>query len=255
MPVEIYQFPCLEDNYGVLVHVPGRGVTASIDAPDADAVEKALAHKGWTLTHIFCTHHHVDHTAGILPLKQATGCLVYAPRAEATKIPEVDVPLTADDIVDFGGLRVEVIETPGHTLGHIVYHIPSEKLLFAADTLFPLGCGRVFEAPMEQMWQSLQKLMALAPDTIVYCGHEYTSSNARFALSIEPGNEELQARADEVAKLRRLGRPTVPTTIALELLTNPFLRPGSPEIRERLQMQTQSDGEVFAEIRRRKDSF
>jgi len=255
MPADLYQFLCLEDNYGVLLHSRNGDVTAAIDAPDADAVMKAIETTGWKLTHIFCTHHHVDHTAGILRLKQETGCTVYAPRREASKIPEVDVQLAGGDAIDFGGLRVEIIETPGHTLGHIVYHIPSEKLLFAADTLFPLGCGRVFEASMEEMWRSLQKLMALDPETVVYCGHEYTSNNARFALSIEPGNAALQVRADEVARLRRLGRPTVPTTIGLELVTNPFLRPGSREIRERLNMPTQTDAAVFGEIRRRKDNF
>lgn len=255
MSAEIYQFLCLEDNYGVLLHNPQGGVTATIDVPDADAALTALQTTGWQLTHIFCTHHHVDHTAGIRELKKATGCTVYAPRAEQSKIPEVDIGLADGDTIDFGGMTVEVFATPGHTLGHIVYYVPSEKLLFAADTLFPLGCGRVFEGTMEGMWNSLQKLMRLSSDTVVYCGHEYTASNARFALTIEPGNQALQDRAREVERLRSEGKPTVPTTIGVELATNPFLRASSPEIRERLNMLEESDAAVFGEIRRRKDRF
>ncbi|WP_137388484.1 hydroxyacylglutathione hydrolase [Rhodoligotrophos defluvii] len=253
--LQIYQFLCLEDNYCVLIHEPGSQSTAAIDAPDARAVMDALASRGWTLTHLFCTHHHVDHTAGVVDLKATFGCKVYGPRREASRIPAIDISLGEGDQIDFAGHKVDIIETPGHTLGHIAYHLPDQKLVFVADTLFPLGCGRVFEGTMEQMWWSLSKLMALPKDTVVYSGHEYTAANARFALTIEPENQALQRRSQEITQKRSNGEPTVPTTIGLELETNPFVRPNSPAIRARLGMVGHSDAEVFAEIRRRKDEF
>jgi len=253
--LQFYQFPCLEDNYGVLIHDPDSKETAAIDAPEAAAVRQALELKGWSLTHLFCTHHHVDHTAGIAELKQLSGCTVYGPKGESAKIPALDIALGEGDELTFGGRTVEIIETPGHTLGHMVYYIPSDTVAFAADTMFPLGCGRVFEGTLEQMWSSLAKLIALPKETIVYCGHEYTKANAKFALSIEPGNAALQKRAAEIDEKRARGEPTVPTTIALELETSPFVRPRSPEIQERLGMVGHSDAEIFAEVRRRKDNF
>jgi len=245
----------LEDNYCALVHDPHSKVTAAIDAPDAKTISAALRERNWTLTHLFCTHHHVDHTGGILHLKRQFGCMVYGPKREATKIPELDVEVSEGDRIDFGGHLVEIIETPGHTIGHIAYHFPGDKVVFVADTLFPLGCGRVFEGTMEQMWWSLSKLMALPGDTVIYCGHEYTAANARFALTVEPENQALQDRAQEIARKRERGEPTVPTTVTLELETNPFVRPNSPAIRARLGLVGHSEAEVFAELRRRKDSF
>lgn len=253
MPLDIHLFPCLDDNYGVLVHDPATGVTASIDAPDADDVKAALAEKGWSLTHILTTHHHHDHTGGNMELKDETGCRIVGPRGEAVKIPGLDEAVGEGDRFKLGGFDVEVLETPGHTLGHITYVIPAAKVAFAGDTLFALGCGRVFEGTPEMMFNSLRKLAALPGDTAVYCGHEYTASNAKFALTIEPDSAALQARAKEIEQLRAAGRPTVPTTIAAELATNPFLRAHVPAIRERLGLPDAPEWQVFAEIRERKN--
>ncbi|MGI9483914.1 MAG: hydroxyacylglutathione hydrolase [Hyphomicrobiales bacterium] len=224
---EIFQFPCLSDNYGVLLHDGDANVTASIDAPEQGAIEKALGETGWTLTHILNTHHHHDHTGANAPLKAATGCTIVGPRDEAVKIPGLDVAVGDGDTYDFGGHVANIIGTPGHTLGHITYHFGADGVAFAGDTLFPLGCGRVFEGTMEQMWASLEKLAHLPPETIVYCGHEYTQSNASFALHADPDNQDLRKRAADIDTMRAAGTPTVPTTIGEELLTNPFLRAGS----------------------------
>lgn len=249
--LEVYQFICRSDNFGVLIHDPDAGVTAAIDAPDADAVRRALKTKGWNLTHIFVTHHHADHVAGVGALKGETGCTVTGPAKG--RISGVDIGLSEGDVYSFGNYKAQILETPGHTLDHIVYWFEDAKLLFAADTLFSLGCGRVFEGTPAQMWTSLQKLMRLPPDTEVYCGHEYTLANAEFALTVESGNEALQRRAQEVRRLRGEGQPTLPTTLGRELETNPFLRPDSPEIRETLGMPDDSDEAVWTELRKRKD--
>lgn len=253
MPLELHLFPCLDDNYGVLVHDPATGTTASIDAPEADEVAAALAAKGWTLTHILVTHHHHDHVGGIAELKAATGCKVIGPKGEAQKIPGIDQPVGEGDAFKLGSVEVKVIETPGHTLGHITYFIPSESVAFAGDTLFAMGCGRIFEGTPEMMHASLQKLAALPADTRIYCGHEYTLANARFALTIEPDNTALKKRVAEVEALRNAGKPTLPTTIAAELTTNPFLRAHVSAIQERLKMTGAPTWQVFAEIRERKN--
>jgi len=252
--LEIHQFPCLSDNYGVLIHDAENSVTASIDAPEADAVRKALAEKGWALTHILTTHYHADHTDGNLPLKQETGCTIVGPKNEADRVPGIDIRVGEGDVYDFGAFTAKVFDTPGHTAGHISYWFPDAKVAFAGDTMFAMGCGRLFEGDAKTMWNSLSKLIALPPETTVYCGHEYTQSNAEFALSIEPGNPRLVDRAEEVAALRSRGEPTLPTTIAQELETSPFLRVDSPEIRSRLHMESAEDWEVFGEVRRRKDN-
>ncbi|MDX2204537.1 MAG: hydroxyacylglutathione hydrolase [Hyphomicrobiaceae bacterium] len=251
--LEIFQFPCLSDNFGVLIHDPEHNLTASIDAPETKAVKDALARTGWTLTHILTTHHHADHTDGNLPLKAETGCTIIGPKGEAQRIPGIDKMVGEGDGFNFGSFRVEVLETPGHTAGHITYYLPEAKVAFVGDTLFAIGCGRVIEGDMKMMWTSLAKLMRLPADTAIYCGHEYTQSNARFALGIEPGNQELQRRAKEVDALRAAGKPTLPTTIGLELATNPFLRPSSPEIQERLGMKGRPEWEIFGEVRERKN--
>ncbi|MCY6383545.1 hydroxyacylglutathione hydrolase [Hoeflea prorocentri] len=251
----IEQFPCRQDNYGVLIHDPQTGVTGSIDAPEEAPIVEALESRGWSLNHILVTHHHTDHVEANAALKQRYGANIIGPAAEAKKIPGIDETVSEGDRFHFGGFEVQVIETPGHTLGHICYYIPGASVLFAADTLFALGCGRVFEGTPEQMHTSLQKLAALPDDTTVYCGHEYTMSNAAFAVTIEPGNKALERRAEEIARLRDAHRPTLPTTIGLERATNPFLRTGETAIRDLLAMGEASDAEVFAEIRRRKDSF
>ena len=252
-PLEIDLFPCRSDNFGVLLHDPVSGATASIDAPEEKPILDALARRGWTLTHILTTHHHGDHVEANLALKQRFGATIIGPKRET--IPGIDRKVDEGDVFDFAGRRVEVIATPGHTLGHICFYLPEEKLLFAADTLFALGCGRVFEGTPAQMWASLEKLAALPDETTVYFGHEYTLSNARFAKTIDPDNAALLARVEEIEALRAAGGFTAPTTIGLEKATNPFLRAGDPAIRRHLGMETASDAEVFAEIRGRKDRF
>lgn len=253
LKLQIHQFPCLSDNFGVLIHDVERNLTASIDAPAAAAVEAALAATGWTLTHILTTHHHADHTDGNLALKAKTGCTIIGPKGEAARIPGIDKTVGQGDSFDFGSFKVEVLETPGHTAGHITYYIPAAKVAFVGDTLFAVGCGRVIEGDMRMMWASLKKLIALPADTAIYCGHEYTQSNIKFALTIEPGNAALQKRAAEVDALRIAGKPTLPTTMALELATNPFLRVASEEIQVRLDMKGRDDWEIFGEIRERKN--
>lgn len=253
--LQIECFPCRSDNYGVLLHDPETLLTASIDAPEEAAIVAAAERRGWTLSHIFTTHHHGDHVEGNLALKERYGLAIIGPAAEARKIPGIDRTVADGSSFLFGNNTVRVIETPGHTAGHVCYHLPDAKLLFAADTLFALGCGRLFERPASDMWASLQKLAALPDETVVYFGHEYTASNARFALTIDPENIRLRNRAAEIEALRSEGRFTCPTTIGLEKETNPFLRAGDPSIRTLLGMSDASNEEVFAEIRRRKDSF
>jgi hydroxyacylglutathione hydrolase len=248
-------FLCLQDNYGVLVHDPATGATAAIDAPEAAPVEAALRESGWKLTDILVTHHHGDHTGGIAELKKNHGCRVVAPRAEAQKIPLVDLAVGDSDTVNVGKLTARVIETPGHTLGQIAYWFADDKLVFAGDTLFSIGCGRVIEGTPPMMWQSLLKLRALPDDTQVYCGHEYTEANLRFARSIEPRNNLLSVREVEVKNLRARGAPTIPTLMGDEKRENPFLRADQPELAAAVGMSGKTAAEVFAEIRQRKNKF
>jgi hydroxyacylglutathione hydrolase len=255
MTAETYLFPCLKDNFGVLVHDPVSGATAAIDAPEAAAVEAALKKTGWRLTDILVTHHHADHTAGIGELKAHHKCRVVAPRAEAQRIAHVDATVGEGDTVKVGALEGRVIDTPGHTAGHISYFFPADKLAFVGDTLFSIGCGRVIEGDPEMMWQSLLKLRALPGDTRFYCGHEYTAANIRFAKTIEPDNKALAARADEVAKLAAAGKPTIPATIAAEKAANPFLRADDAEVARSLGLAGSPAWKVFAEIRERKNRF
>lgn len=251
--LEIHQFPCLSDNYGVLIRDAEAGVVASIDAPSAADVQAALAAKGWTLTHILTTHHHHDHTDGNLALKAATGCRIVGPKPEAARIPGLDEAVGEGDTFKFGNFEVRVFETPGHTAGHIAYWIPAAKVAFVGDTLFAMGCGRVNEGSMAEMWSGIAKVAKLPPDTMLYCGHEYTVSNAKFALTIEPGNAALQERAKAVEALRAEGKPTLPTRLADELATNPFIRVDSAEIRANLGMTNAEDWQVFGEVRERKN--
>ncbi len=251
--IEIHQFPCLSDNYGVLVHDADAGVTASIDAPDAAAVMAALQSTGWRLTHILVTHHHADHTGGIPALKSETGCTVIGPKGEASRIPGMDKAVGDGDTFAFGTTQVHVLETPGHTIGHVSYWLPSAGVVFVGDTLFALGCGRVMEGNPEMMWASLKKLMALPPATRIYCGHEYTLANGKFALTIEPDNAKLQERMKTIEASRAAGKPTLPTRLDIELDTNPFLRAGNFAIKQRLGLSGQPDWKSFAEIRARKN--
>jgi hydroxyacylglutathione hydrolase len=255
MPVETHLFRCRSDNFGVLVRDPASGATAAIDAPETSTVEAALQAKGWKLTDILVTHHHADHTDGIADLKKKYRCRVVAPRAEAAKIPLVDETVGEGDKVGIGALSAAVIETPGHTAGHISYWFPADKLAFAGDTLFSIGCGRVIEGNMEQMWNSLKKLRDLPGDTRVYCGHEYTLANIKFAQTIEPDNKALIARAAQVAKQVAAGEPTIPTTIEEEKAANVFLRADVPSVAAAVGLAGKSAAEVFAEIRTRKNRF
>ncbi len=251
--LQIFQFPCLENNYGILIHDPDSGSTACVDTPEAAAIESALAEKGWTLSHIFNTHHHWDHTGGNLELKEKTGCIIVGPAN--SEIPGIDIEVGDGSVLEFGEKAAKILATPGHTLDHIVYWFEDQGIAFVGDTLFALGCGRVFEGTMEQMWQSLQKVRALPSATIIYCAHEYTSDNADFALSVDPDNEALKARVEVIKGLRAEDKPTVPTILATELKTNPFLRADQADLQATIGMAGADAGDVFAEVRKRKDNF
>ncbi len=253
MSAQIELFLCGTDNFGALIHDTDTGRTASIDAPEASAIEAALQRRGWRLTEILVTHHHDDHVVGIEALKASSGCRVVAARADAHRIPAVDFLVKEGDKVAVGSLDAEVIDTPGHTVGHIAYHFPAEKLLFAGDTLFSLGCGRVFEGSMAGMWGSLQKLRALPDDTQLYCGHEYTLANARFALKVDPDNAALRARAKEAEAQRAAHHFTLPVTLGAEKAENPFLRADEPGIARNLGLDGAAPVAVFAELRERKN--
>jgi hydroxyacylglutathione hydrolase len=255
MPAQTYLFPCLKDNFGVLLHDPQSGATASIDAPEAAAVEATLQKTGWRLTDILVTHHHADHTQGIGELKQHHKCRVVAPRNEAARIAHVDETVGEGDTVRVGGLAGGVIDTPGHTSGHISYFFPDDRLAFVGDTLFSIGCGRVIEGNPEMMWHSLLKLRDLPDDTRFYCGHEYTDANIRFAKTVEPNNTALAARADEVKQLLAAGKFTIPATIGAEKAANPFLRADDAELAKSLGLAGAPAWKVFAEIRERKNRF
>ncbi len=253
--LEIHMFPCLGDNYGYLVHNAEQNLTASIDSPDSNAILSQLRHKGWSLTHIFNTHHHYDHAGGNLALKQATGCTIVGATIDAERIPGIDVRVSDGETFDFGDFRVEVLETPGHTRGHVVYYIPQQAVAFVGDTLFAMGCGRLFEGSADQMWNSLCKLMHWPDETLIYCAHEYTLANGKFALSVDVGNQALQQRMEQVSLLRQQGQPTIPTTMKIEKQTNPFLRAEDADFASGLGLASRPAVEVFAKARRLKDEF
>ncbi len=255
MPIEIHQLPCLRDNYGFLVRDEESGAVASIDTPDAAAINAALEERGWRLTHILNTHWHPDHAGGNLALKKKWDCLILGPAGEAAKIPGIDEKLGEGDVVKLGTARARVHDTPGHTSGHIVYHFADDGAAFVGDTIFAMGCGRLFEGTPDQMWASLAKITAMPPETKLYCAHEYTQANARFALSVDPHNEDLQQRAADIDKKRAAGEWTVPTDVAIELRTNPFLRAEDPELQAAIGMTGADAVSVFAETRKRKDNF
>lgn len=251
MPLTVHQFPCLSDNYGFLVRDEASGKTACIDTPDATSILRELKAKGWALDLILNTHWHPDHAGGNAEIKAATGCAIVGP-GEVTRIAPLDREITGGDTVDLGETTFQVIESGGHTLGHIAYYAPSDRIAFVGDTLFALGCGRMFEGTPEQMWESLQRLAALPDDTTVYCAHEYTASNARFALSVDD-TPALTARAEAIFAARERGEWTVPTTIGLEKATNPFLR--APALASRVGAAGQPDHLAFAAVRSAKDEF
>jgi hydroxyacylglutathione hydrolase len=255
MPIVVRQFACFQDNYGYLIQDEATGVVAAIDTPEPQRIEAALAKDGWALDLILNTHHHWDHAGGNLALKERHGATVIGPAGEEDKIPGLDRPVRDGDEVRVGDSIARVIETPGHTLGHIVYYFEEDGIAFVGDTLFALGCGRLFEGTPQQMWASLSHLAALPPETVIYCAHEYTEANARFALSLGEDNPTLAVRAEEIFEKRKRGEPTVPTTISLELATNPFLRANAPSLRAALNLSEAAASDVFAEVRRRKDFF
>lgn len=255
MSVIVDVFPARSDNFGYLVHDTATGRTAAIDAPEAATIRAALTRRGWTLSDIFITHHHIDHVEGIAELKAAFGTRVVGPAAEADKIEGLDELVGDGDMVSLGDTRFQILATPGHTLGHIVYFDGEGGHLFSADALFSLGVGRMFEGTPGPMWAGLERLRALPDATLVYCGHEYTQSNARFALSIDPENPALKARAAEVDALRAAGKPTIPFRLGEDKKANPFLRADAPELARHYGLEGAAPADVFAAIRKGKDNF
>lgn len=255
MPLDLVTVPCLSDNYAFLIHDAASGETAVIDVPEAAPILAALRQRGWTLSQILLTHHHADHIQGVAELRAATGARVAGHAADAHRLPALDIALIEGDRVHLGGEAGTVIDVSGHTLGHVAYHFPGSALVFTADSLMACGCGRLFEGSGPQMWTSLSKLARLPPETLVCSGHEYTASNARFALSLEPDNPALISRVAAIADARQNGQPTVPSRLSEELATNPFLRADLPQMKARLGLTDASDAAVFTEIRARKDRF
>ncbi len=256
MALEVAQFICLNDNFGLLVHEPEFGATASVDAPDGEAIADEAERRGWPLTHLLLTHHHADHVQGTQTLKARFPRMkVIGAAKDAHRLPPLDRAVSQGDIVEVGAARAQVLETPGHTLGHIAYFFKDDEIVFVGDTLFALGCGRVFEGTMEMMHLTLETLAQLPGETLVYCGHEYTQANAKFALTVDPDNPVLRERAQTVADLRKDGKYTLPTTLALENATNPFLRVDNPGVMAAMGMQDADPSAVFAAMRARKNNF
>jgi hydroxyacylglutathione hydrolase len=255
MPFELVTIPCRTDNYAFLLHETASGRTALADAPEAAPIEAALAARGWGLHEIWITHHHDDHIDGVARLRETFGAAVTGAAADVHRLPPLDRAVGDGDVFSFAGSKVHVLDVSGHTVGHIAFHVPDAGAVFTGDSLMALGCGRLFEGTASQMWASLWKLAALPPDTRVCTGHEYTASNAAFALTIEPENPALEKRAEAVRAARKRGEATVPSLLSEERATNPFLRAGLQDVKDTLSMGGHDDVAVFAEIRRRKDAF
>lgn len=247
--------PCLSDNYAFLLHDDASGQTALVDAPDPLPIEGALEDRGWTLTEIWLTHHHWDHVDGVADLVASTGAKVTGASADAHRLPALDRTVAPGESFDFAGHRVDVIDVSGHTDGHIALHVADAGMAFTGDSLMAMGCGRLFEGTAPQMWDSLSRLAALPPETLICSGHEYTAANASFAVTIEPENAALHSRRAAIETARAKGEPTVPSSLREELDTNPFLRAHVPSVKAALHMQGATDAEVFTEIRSRKDNF
>jgi hydroxyacylglutathione hydrolase len=255
MSAQIHAFLCLQDNIGVLIHDPNTGACAAIDGPEEGAILAALAETGWQLTDILVTHRHSDHVQAVEPLKRRTGCRVVAPVKAREAVPSADAFVREGDTVHVGSLQAHVWETPGHCADHVSYWFAADRALFAGDTLFTLGCGRMFEGTYADFWHSLQRLAALPDEARVYSGHDYTLSNARFALAVEPDNEALRARAVEAETARAQGRFLVPSTIGQEKATNPFLRSGEPAVAKSVHKEGAKPMEVFGALREWKNRF
>ncbi len=257
--LDIVQIPVLSDNYVYLVREPDSKATGVVDPAVAGPVFEELDRRGWTLTHILNTHHHMDHVGGNLEIKKRTGCTVVGPRADRDRIPGIDIEVGDGDTYAFGNETAQVFDVPGHTRGHIAYWFKDSDALFCGDTLFAMGCGRLFEGTPAQMWTSLQKFRALPASTRVYCAHEYTMANGRFALSVEPDNQALQDRMKDVERLRAADKPTVPSTMGEEVATNPFLRPDSADLQRTIGFSGGLEGadlvDVFAKTRALKNLF
>jgi len=255
MPLDLVTVPCLSDNYAYLVHDAATGAVACVDVPEAAPILAALDARDWKLSHILITHHHDDHIAGVRALAGATGARVIGAKADVHRLPALDEAVSEGDTIRIGMEEGHVIDVSGHTIGHIAFHFPGSGLVFTADSLMALGCGRLFEGDAPTMWRSLSKLAALPPETLVCSGHEYTAANARFALTIEPGNPALISRAAAIEAARSEGRPTVPSRLSEELATNPFLRADEPAVRAAVGLPDAPAEQVFAAIRSRKDRF
>jgi hydroxyacylglutathione hydrolase len=255
MPAEIHVFRCLEDNIGVLIRDTATGVCAAIDAPEAGAVLRALEERDWRLTDILVTHRHGDHVQGIPDIKSRTGCRVVGPAKAAGQIPMLDETVHEGDRVAVGELAMEVWETPGHCADHVSYWCATEAVLFCGDTLFTLGCGRILEGGPEDLWKSLQRIAGLPDETTIYCGHDYTLSNAHFARAADPDNSEVVRRLAEAEEARRTGRLLVPTTLAAEKAANPFLRAAEPALARAVGLEGAKPVEVFRALREWKNRF
>lgn len=254
--LQAIQLPVLTDNYIYIVHDPVSAETAVIDPAMAEPVLDFLNQKGWKLKYVLNTHHHADHVSGNMQLKNQTGCLIVGSSADKNRIPGIDIGVQDGDAVNIGENSFKVFATPGHTSQHIVFYSENNQLLFSGDTLFALGCGRLFEGTAQQMWQSLAILKNLPDATQIYCAHEYTLANAKFALTIEPDNQDLIDRYQTIQTLRQQNLSTLPSTIGLEKATNPFFRENSPSIRHKLGCSNQEPAwQVFSKIRKLKDNF
>ncbi|MBM1633687.1 hydroxyacylglutathione hydrolase [Sulfitobacter mediterraneus] len=255
MPYDLITIPCLSDNYAYLLRDHDSGEVAVIDVPEAGPILKELEGRGWSATQVWLTHHHWDHIDGLPDLLAVHPAKVVGAKADTHRLPKLDLAVSEGDTVSLGALQAEVLDVSGHTIGHIALYVPKAGVAFTADSLMALGCGRLFEGTPDQMWASMQKLMALPAETVICSGHEYTASNAKFALTVDPDNAALISRSNDIQAAREKGLPTVPSKLSTELETNPFLRPADPGIRATLGMQDATDAAVFTEIRKRKDSF
>jgi len=255
MPFDLITIPCLSDNYAFLLRDHQSDKVALIDAPEAAPILAELKKRDWQLNQIWLTHHHPDHIQGVADVLKEHDANVIGAKADEHRLPPLDRKVAEDDSITLGALETRVLDVSGHTIGHIAFYVPTAKAAFTADSLMALGCGRLFEGAPAQMWESLQKLMTLPEDTMICSGHEYTSANAKFALTVDPKNTDLISRAKDIEAARKKGLPTVPSKLSTELKTNPFLRPADPAIRATLGMPDATDTDVFTEIRARKDKF